>query len=127
MPRRSRVTTISLSPELRETLAAMKPRGRSFGDLLELMVSEKTVDGWEEKLGLMEEDALARVQARKAGLVQGAGVRRDPSEQKLLAEVARDRWNRWQALGRVRKLDDRKWTYEARARGGSGARIRRTR
>lgn len=123
---KSQITTISVSPEMRDALAALKPRGRSFEDLLELLVEERSLQGWKEKLERMEETELAKIQARKARIRSAPGVLRDPSEQRMLAEAASERWRRWEAVGRVRKTDDRKWTYEARPRGGSRARIRRT-
>ncbi len=125
--RRSRATTLSLSPELREALARLKPRGRSFEDLLELLVETRGFDGWQEAIDLMEEEELAKLQARKARLSQAPGVLRDASEQRLLAEAAGERWERWVEIGRVKKTDDRRWAYEVTSRGGSTTGIRRVR
>lgn len=125
--RRSRLTTISLSPELREALDGLKPRGRSFEDLLELLVRDRGLDGWRERIDLMEETEIAKLKARKARLSGAPGVQRAASEQRMLAEAAGDRWQRWEETGRVSKTGERSWAYEARPHGGSRARVRRVR
>lgn len=126
-PEDSGLTTISVSPELRDDLAQLKVGGRSFEDLLEFLLEDRGLDGWKERIELVDEEEIAKVKARKARLEGARSVTRDPSEQTLLAEAARDRWQRWQASGRVQKRDDRRWSYEARPHGDSPARIRRVR
>lgn len=121
------LTTISVSPRLRDELAQLKMGGRSFEDLLEFLLEDRGLDGWRERVELVDEEEIAKVKARKARLQDARSVTRDPSEQILLAEAARDRWQRWEASGRLEKADDRRWAYEARPHGDPPARIRRVR
>ena len=121
------LTTISVSPGLRDDLAQLKVGGRSFEDLLVFLIEDRGLDGWKERLDLTDAEEIAKVKARKARLEDARSVTRDPSEQTLLAEAARDRWQRWEESGRVHKIDDRRWSYEARPHGDPPACIRRVR
>lgn len=123
----SGLTTISVSPDLRDDLAQLKLGGRSFEDILKFLLEDRGLEGWKERIERTDEGEIAKVKARKARLEGARSVTRDPSEQTLLAEAARDRWQRWQESGRLQKTGDRRWSYEAQPHGDPPASIRRVR
>lgn len=119
--------TLPLSTSTKDTLDAIRPRGQTYDQVLRAILETRPVGEWRELLEDKPSRAVATVlsnMARKAG---APSMKRDPSEQVLLAESARQRWQMWQSAGRLEARGERRWAYRTGPAGGDRVRIKRVR
>ncbi len=123
------VRNIGLSDSTKADLTALKVANAPYDAIIGDFIQFRGVEGWRD---YFERRAALKSAEVRACLARNAGNRslsRDPGEQRLLAEAARDQFRMWIDRGLIVELGPRRYRFDStklrKTPGQRGISIRR--